>query len=761
MKKIFVLFLALNLYLHTEEYSGKVISEITPANKFINIGPVFINDSIFFDFYMINSGEKDLYLQESFPTYIMGLSELDPGETQFELYSTKSPDLPIVIKKNINNPDTLIIRFNSRDTIRSKPGWHHANFQLGLAKFENFLETVTLDTFKLKAKKTKLFIDGFDDVINFDSVLINPGVEISYNWRLKNVIYDNVTLDRQIESVITQPASVKEIIIDKFDDNFVLYPKVILNYKVKYHPINKGIDTTLLKIQYHYDKITNPDSVNFAKVFITGTGVVQELSAIESNFNLINDTIDIGSIRAGTPTNIEVKIKNEGNLPFGSKSYTFYEDMTTNFDNRFAITEVLNKKNHHLLPDSISKLSFSFQSNEIGSFFTRLVIESDIIDRNIKGLNNSHKTITYYIKGKVASPLMAFGNDTIDFGNVNLNNIICESTQDTTLVIRNIGNETLRISNISVTPLFPTSRFTISNNSLEIEPNKEGYININFIPLTSEFNAYTANLVINSNQPGKETTIIVLTAKSIPPVAANLLIPKDISAYPGNSVIIPVIIENDNKNAASFANSFKSQLIYDKSILEFTGIRTVGTATEGAVNSGDLNEIFEKDYIDINLSMPIKSFFKSGLDTLFLLKFNTYLGVDNSSQIALINPKFGDEKCEDILKLNISDGLFTTDSVCGLDKKVGVSAKSFSIINQKYSQFENEYLINWEAKKSGILKISIYNYFGNLIKTENFIKNQNGLYNDRILLNELMTGVYCAEFNFENDIQYYIFTIQK
>ncbi len=761
MKIIFVLLLSFNLFLFADEYAGKVYSEIEPINRFVNIGPIFINDSIFFNFFLINSGEKDLYLQESFPTYIMGLSELDPGESQFNLFSTKAPELPITIKNNIQNPQKLTIRFNSRDTTRSKIGWHHANFQLGLSKTDNLVETITLDTFKLKAKKTKLFIDGFDDVINFDSVMINPNNEINYTWRLKNVIYYNVKLDKQIETLITQPASQKEIIIEKYIDGFALYPKEILNYNIKYSPLNRGRDSTLLKIQYHYNEIERPDSVNFAKVMIIGTGVEQSLSATESNYDIIKDTIDLGVIRLGNQAKIELKIKNTGNLPFGSKSYSFYEDLTSKIDNRFLITEILNKNNIHLLPDSSSFLKFSFQTDKIGAFFSRLVIESDIIERSIKGINNSHKTITFYIKGKVTSPLMALLSDTVDFGNVNLNNVICESTQDTNLIIRNIGNETLRISNISVSPQFPNSRFIVSDNSLEIEPNQEGFISINFIPNSGEYESYSADLILNTNQPTNELKYIKLMAKSIPPIAANLLIPKNIKSYPGNAVIIPVIIENDQKNAASFANSFKAELIYDKSILEFTGIRTVGTATEGAVNSGDLSEIFSKDFVNINLSMPIKTFFQSGNDTLFLLKFNTFLGADNSSPIALINAKFGDEKCEDILKLNISDGIYTTDSVCGLDKKVGVSAKGFSIINQKYSSKNAIYTFLWEAFKVGNLRIKVYDYYGNSLKALQKTINQSGLYSDSVDLSGLISGVYFIDFDFENETQNYIFVIEK
>ncbi len=755
MIRLLIIIILANFHLFAIEFSGRVVSEITPENKFVNIGPVFINDSIFFRFHLINDGTQDLYLREFFPTYIMGLSELDPGENQFELFSTKSPELPITIRNNSNNPDTLTIRFTSRDLFRSKLGWHNANFQLGLSKFDNVLETVTLDTFKLKAKKTNLFIDGFDDLINFDSIMIFPPNEISYNWRLKNVTYSTIIIDKQIESLLTQPANSPEFTISKYPDFYQIIKKNILNYNINYYPTNKGRDSLLLKVQYHPDPTLYPDSVNFAKVMIIATGVAQEIGIISTNVDHFKDTIDLGSVRLGKEISVELNLKNYGNIPFNAKSYKFIKDLSNEIDDRFVLLEQLNKNKKHLKPDSIERIIFSFKADKLGAFFAELIIESDIEDRKIRGFNNSQKFLKFYIRGKVTSPLLSIGSDTVDFGNVNVSSPVCESSQDTVLRLRNLGNEILRISNITISPQYPLSRFLLEENSLEIAPNSDGFIKINFNPPVTDFKTYTADLILTTNQPINPEIRLKLIATSIAPVNANLLIPNDLKAFPGNSIFVPVILQNGASNLNYFANSFKSQLNYNQSLLEFIGIRTVGTATDGAINMGDQTEKPGKNYIDINLTLPVKTYFNTQNDTLFFIKFNTYLGNDESSQISLINPKFADEKCEDVLQLNITTGLFSTDSVCGIDKKIGISAQNLIINNFYFSNTNQQFFIDFTTLKNGELTIKIFDYLGKFIKNSTTQNLNIDNYAKEINLTGLNKGIYFIEVKFEDFCEYF------
>ena len=114
--------------------------------------------------------------------------------------------------------------------------------------------------------------------------------------------------------------------------------------------------------------------------------------------------------------------------------------------------------------------------------------------------------------------------------------------------------------------------------------------------------------------------------------------------------------------------------------------------------------------------MPYTTYFLPN-DTLIILKFHSYLGENISTPISFANPKVGDGICSNVLNIEKQNGLFTLDSVCGLDLKVSPISKPANILKRVYpnpaiDKINIEYVLN----ESSSVQIAIYNIFAEKVK---------------------------------------------
>jgi hypothetical protein len=732
-----LMFLNFNISYAVEDYSAEIIPLIKPDNRIINMGPCLIQDSIRANFILKNTGLKALFMEPLIPSFYLGAIPNDLSDN-FRRFS-RITDLPKIFPAN--NTDTMTIQFNSNDTIITKPGWHSA--LLGLSFLKNDARKdppiSKIDTFFLKVKKTTKYFDGFDDYINFDSVYVNPTNNKTMEWRGRNVYKYSIFIKNREFINISQPNSKNEF---KFNENIIDLKVIsdgIVNWTATYSPNDIGIDSLYMKVNFN----PIPDSLDSINIMVLGTGVQQKLKIYSSNYDYSGDTILVGKVRADVKHAILFSLKNTGNIPINSFNEELIDELSGMTAKDFKLTIPFKDKKGYLYPDSSKAIFIEYNPKNLGAFLIKYVITTDLTERNIYGVPESQKYSILYLKGSVVSPKLAVSDKNIDFGNIMINKSDCPAARDTILRISNAGNENLIISMVDVKPPYPESNFNISASNFELAPNQDTTIVITFIGNSGTIGVFSADLRIVSNQNiPSDTTIISLKAKGISPLTGNLSISDNITAKPGTSIEVPILLKYDLIKPSVFANRFTTDFSYNQTMLKYQGVKTLGSASEGSANHGDNGEIVNKNYISIDLQMPPGSYFKSS-DTVALLRFDTFLGDAISSELAFSKPKFGDKNCDEVFGLNIINGIFTTDSVCGIEFKAVPKPKSkyyIKVIQNLQSDNEVHYEISMPVKLVNAL--DLYDSFGNKIQNIFEAELAAGIYSSYLNTENLNSGVY-------------------
>jgi|GEM_PF-1138177 len=729
---------------YSKEYSGRIIPLQKNENGTINVGPCLVNDSIRFSFEIINDGEKALYMQPLVPSFYLGVSPNDPTQSQFNFFR-RITSLERVFPPN--SRDTLIIQFNAGDALAPPFGWFEALLGLSLLKNDDRSgpPISKIDTFLLRVKKVALYLNGIDDVVNFDSVYIEPNVTPKITWELKNASYKSIEIIDYQTRVITQQPSGQEFTVQQRPANIIIHSKNTIGWDISYHPLDIGKDSIQFKVTYKPHPEKFPDSVDVASMFAVGTGVRQQINLFTSTHDIVGDTVVLGDIRAGSSELIVVLLKNNGNIPFHSLNEYIRDVFTGEQHPDYTIINKIGDKATDFLPDSSYAFVLRYQPTENGLDIAEYIIESDILERGFKGVQSDKRFVRFFIKANVVSPKIVLPSDTLNFGSVTLNKPSCLNYKDTSLTIYNIGNEKLLIKSIKIVNGGGANFFT-GATSLEIEPNSSGQIDIRFENNSGVVGEYFAIMELITNAPSPQNKIkIVLWANSTPTLSAKISISDDFRASPGRFIEVPILLTSDNFIPSEFAKSFSFSLSYDRSILEYKGVITLGTASVGAAFEGENRENPDKQTVDIRFLKPGNDFFEPN-DTLCKVRFFTYLGHAVATEIAIINPIFSDGNCEDLFELNIQNGVFVTDSVCGLElKAVPRIFEGFTIKSSANSQSHDFVNFDCTIGKSTEVSFRIYDAFGNILSDEIAGKIPAGAYIYDFDSRNLASGIYFIE----------------
>jgi hypothetical protein len=715
-------------------------------NGIVNVGPCLVNDSIRFHFEIINDGEKALYMQPIVPSFYLGVSPNDPTQSQFTFFRRITP-LERVFQPNTR--DTLVIQFNAGDIIAPPIGWFEAMLGLSLLKNDdrNGPPIAKIDTFLLRVKKVALYLNGMDDVVDFDSVYIQPNVTPKITWLLKNASDKSIEILDYQTRVITQQPSGQEFTIQQRPQNITIHADNTIGWDVSYHPLDIGVDSIQFNVTYKPHPEEFPDSVDVATMIAVGTGIRQQINLLTSfpNNNIVGDTVVLGDIRAGSSELVVVVLKNNGNIPFHTTNEYIIDVFTGEQHPDYTITNKIGDKAEDLLPDSSNAFIIRYQPTENGLDIAEYTIESDILERGFKGVQSEKRFIRFYIKANVVSPKIVLPSDTLNFGSVTLNKPSCLNYKDTSLTIYNVGNEKLFIKSINIINGGGVNFFT-GATSLEIEPNSSGKIDIRFENNSGVVGEYFAIMELITNAPLPQNKMkIVLWANSTPTLSATISISDDFRAAPGRLIEVPILLTSDNFVPSEFAKSCSFTLSYDRSILEYKGVVTLATASVGAAFEGENRENPDKQTVDIRFLKPGNDFFEPN-DTLCKVRFFTYLGHAVATEIAIINPVFSDGNCEDLFELNVQNGVFVTDSVCGLElKAVPGNFEGFTIKSSANSQSLDFVHFDCTIGKSTEVTFRIYDAYGNILSDEIAGKIPAGAYTYDFNSRNLASGLYFIE----------------
>jgi hypothetical protein len=716
---------------------GKIYSIDYPNLTEINFGPCFVGDSINSRFILENYSDLKYIIYGVKPTYsIYNYFVNDPLNEEFRSFHEIQVSFPLSIPpKSTNN---LIIQYRADTNIAINPlGYYNAYLQIGYG-VEPDTSIALSQLFHLFAKKTNKFIDGYEDLIVFDSTYINPPVGTLKKWRVKSTFQDSITIDEQKFSLLSQKLTQDEFFPLLYPINPTFRKKgEIIEWSISYLPQNMGRDTGMITLKYHPLPKQYPDSTQTAFVKVIGTGVKQELKLVSSNYSIKGDTIYLGDITTSQDIKINGKLLNLGNIPFNSINEEIVNpDILFNY----SFNKRLIENRNYLMPDSTSSFEFELALKQKGSFVLKYEISSDIENRGFNYVPAGVSKKIIYIVGRAIQSEIQVQSDTIDFDRVYYYLPYCPSSKDTTFLIRNSGNDTLIIENIEFKNQYPTFAFSTEEQTLKILPNSTEKITIHFEPIIIQ--NYTAEMVLHNNSPLRQYKIY-LKGTSTVPATTNLYI-DTIKGKPGSIIEVPIKIDSN----IVYANQFKDTIFYNRSILHYVGYKIENTAIEQPISQLSITEDIEGK-LAINIQKPPKTRFKDNNKFIILL-FKVFLGNAKSTAISFIDPLFGNEICDYALNLpkaNVKNGLFITDSICGINLKVypqkvvllsAYPNPASDIIHCDFSIFEKTPLRFTIFNSMGELMYEtaeeIYET-GNYSKSFNLINYNSGIYNLRIFAN--------------------------
>ncbi len=596
--------------------------------------------------------------------------------------------------------------------------------------------------FVVIARKTEHYIDVFEDFISFDSVYVYPKDSV----RKRLIVQNSSPYNLEIFKAEYTRSLNAEIIATVMAMPLQFTPWQTENYQhvwdFSYYPRNMGLDTAMLTLSYKPDPVNYPDSIDVRTTRIRAVGVQQDLGIIkaEEAKSFTFNSIDFGDVDVGDYKEVKFVVRTIGNIPFGALSQKILQyDAEAPAEGFSLVRKMVDTLD--LQPYLTDTLIVRFTPPRSDTFRVRLVIESDIIHRNIIGYPDSVRYRTFILEGVGREAEIAAMPEEIDFGNIIVNESgDCPTRRDTLIPVSNIGNRQLLVLS-KVQPDNNKNPFKVQPKFLTVPGRKTKYIQVTFDSIITKPGYYEADLYIISNSPAdKDTLITKLKARGIYPDTTDIKIPEKIKSAAGRRVSIPVLIEKDK---ATVARVFTDTITYNKSILFFYGTRKAGTASELCEVSAVQSDEFGALYLKIN-TLGSERFLPR--DTLIVLEFDVYLGDAKQTALHFINPKFSDGICEQILSLNKQDGSFEIDSICGLDMKTGKQYYNGILFNSVFpNPASDNFNFEFALDNEYYTEICLYNSFGEKVATLLKKKMKAGIYKIEKSLNKLPAGLYFVE----------------
>ncbi len=718
----FLIILLFQISLLIADDIGRIYSVDYPNGTKINLGPVYVGDAINSRFVVENLSDQTYQIYEVKPTYGIFRSPIELIADEFLSYRTLNTNFPIYVsgKSKIN----IEVQYKADSNLTVYPlGWYNADLLIGMSAEPD--TNVVLDKkFNLLTKKSKLYIDGYDDRIIFDSTYINPPIPQVKDWKFKSIFQDSLQVTNQNFTLSTAKIADNEFFPEFFEINPLFLKKYdALNLRIGYKPRNIGIDSG--RIEMHYLKNGNDE---FAAVNIIGIGVQQKLQLINSNYNFYSDTLFLGNIPANKDVLISLDILNASNFAINNISEKLINQNPDYVKVDFEIISKMQKSTKYIDSGLTESVELRVNVQDRGNFELKYVIESDIENRFLFVPQNAkYKIIT--IIGRAVEPKIQVSNDIVDFEKVYLYLPYCQSRKDTSIRIRNIGNDTLRINKVELVLQKPQPAFACLNNELTINPNESAEIQLTFEPTSPQF--YSTDLILHNNSSTPNYTLS-LVGTSITPAVAKLSI-DTFRIRPGSVLLIPIKTDSN----IVFANNFSDTLYYNRSILHYVGYEVENTASRQPLDFLNITESLDGK-LAINIRKPNKTNFLLN-ENLIILKFNTFLGNSPSTSISFSNPQLGNEYCEkslNLIKDNIINGTVILDSICGID------LKAYPILVQSINYKNDKIEFHYEILSKTNLSYQIYDAIGNLIYSKNEVEYEPNSYSDIINIDYLSKSIY-------------------
>ncbi|MGB9852620.1 MAG: T9SS type A sorting domain-containing protein [Candidatus Kapaibacteriota bacterium] len=735
-----------------------IFNEYT-ASDTVDMGMCVVGDSLETLFNITNYSGRVLKIGGNDYTFLIGRAIDDPNNLDFfEFFGPR--DLPRTIDTNASSLFSIkYIPFSP--SIQFPPGKKIVKLWLGLFDPKvndppgSLNEIVKGREFILIARKSVEELDVFETVIDFDSVWVNPKDTIYRILTVQNNTRSKLTVDsiiflRSLNAEIRLERKPTPITFDEYRSGDERN-----SWRLSYYPINLGRDTAVLRFQYHSP--SNPDSVKYVQTIIRGVGVTQKvkLQKVE-NAQIVENFIDLGDVPIDTTKIVKIYIQNTGNLPFGILKQEILNYFTNTPSNGFKFLDTLSTEKS-LLPTQIDSFTVLFTPTQRDTFLAKIRFTSNITQRQIVGYPESAKEIVFNIRGVGLAPKLTAEADSIDFGNIIVNQSEgCPTIRDTNIRITNSGNFVLRVQNARIEPPYPQTPFKILEENFEIPAYSNKLLKILFDSTARNIGPYDATLILTSSFSRlRDTLRIKLKANGVLPDPIKLTIPETIRFKPGSVLSIPILVQ---KEKITRAKEYQDTLQYNPDILRFRNATILGTSAER------ITQLNVKEQQPGLLSIFIATKWNEFLlpsDTLILLNFDTFLGESMETQFDFLSPRFGDGVCSRALSPIVQSGFIRVDSLCGLPYKLFDGNRGFfRLETPKPNPVEAQLNFEFEVAFETHTKLLLYDSYGNIIDTFFDEVLKPGVYRVDKDVSKLPTGVYFIQITsgIFNEVQHFVRT---
>ncbi len=749
LKRINLYILVIFSQIWTVELSsqGKILifNEYTSSDT-VDMGMCVVGDSLETYFNIINNSGKILKIGGNDYTYLIGRAVDDPDNLDFlEFFGPR--DLPRLIDTNVNSLFTIkYIPFSPSPLFPE--GKKIVKLWLGLFDPQtndpptSLKEIVKGREFTLIARKSAKELDVYENVLDFDSVWVPPTdtlykfLVVQNNTKSKLVV-DTILFYRSINAEIRLQKTSIPLTFDEYRSGDERH-----TFKISYYPTNLGRDTAV--VRFVYSSPSNPDTVKSIQTVIRGVGVTQKIKihTIE-NAEIVAGFIDFGNVPIDTSKVVKVLIQNSGNLPFAVLKQEVLNFYTNTPSTGFKLIDSL-QGDKVLMPTELDSFKIVFTPTQRDTFLAKVKFTSDLSRRKIFGYPDSAREVVFYIRGVGLAPKLTSEVDSLDFGNIIVNDVQgCPTIRDTVIRITNAGNYVVQVQNAKIEPPYPQTPFRIFEENFEIPPYSNKSLRIVFDSIARNVGPYEATLIITSSfSKIRDTLLIKLKANGVLPDPMKIAFPSEINFKPNSSVSIPILVE---KSKITRIKEYADTILFNPRTLVYTNATVASTASARA----ELLEIRQNPagLLSINISTKWNEFFLPS-DTLIVLNFNTFLGNEIESRIEFLSPRFGDGVCPRALTPVAQSSLVRIDSLCGLAYKLfDGKGGFFRLGNPNPNPAENVLNFDFVVPFETHTRITLYDTYGNYISS--FVDDviAPGEYSLHFPLDKLPLGTYFIKMN--------------
>jgi len=480
------------------------------------------------------------------------------------------------------------------------------------------------------------------------------------------------------DTLVISEMNIKGINANEFSVNEILPKKIAPFYTktiaIEFKPNSLGTKSADLEIK------SNSDPNILITIPITAKKDSMNLSFIEN-------TIDLGLLCPGETKDTVIHIMNLGNINTGG-----------HLTNSTNIT--LGKNEITILPSNTGNIAFQFN----GLNAEGIINENITLTDSICGIS---KTIT--ITGIIQTPKLESGGLVIT--------CIQLTSNDGILTLENKSDRSVLIQNAPII----TAPFSLVSNPFPLTIPAHGTKDITLRYSPTDYISHSSAIKFYA-EPCDITYETTITGKvSIPTAEIKI---DTLSAYPGDILYIPIILNSESNLDLAGESSFSSDLIFNPTLL--------------TPQDQTLNQLQLVDYTHAKIQIkdiPLNS--KIG-EVLVKIPFVVGLGNAEDCELILQNGKTDNGKAG----INSKNGLFKLLGICReggtrLINPTGKAEISSIIPNPASDDIE----ININLIEEGNTTLSIYNTNGTKFN-EFYISGKTGLRTIKLNAKEFSNGLY-------------------